>query len=252
MGGKRVIVLILLFAGIGAVLYIYGSGSKYFDFFGNSSSGDDSGHAGLDNLERAEYFIAQNKLDSATGYLNRVMALRIDSTVDTVQVDTARSLLRQIRQIEYLDSGTVYIGVLLAMQDREYENLLDHKMNQKILNHPQLNRIYLDKLYRKSRHNGRSGNGRSGDEPGPDSVQVISRRHQFAETIRNSFSTLGFEISVEITGADHSGLTLTAPEFDDTWFEKFESDSAMEEWHKMGFTRVEIKNNSGYAKVRTW
>jgi phage FluMu protein gp41 len=206
-------------------------------------------------IEKADRFIRQARLDSAGHYLDLVITRRNDSTISSPLLDTAEALRRQIKQISLLDTGNLYIGVLLNMADREYDDFLKGKYQKKYLGHPELNKLFLNKLYSKNQNWDQATSGSAAAAAGstPDeATQAINRRKEFAETIKNSFLNLGFDLTVEITGINSTKLILSAPEFDDGWFEKFESDSAMADWHNLGFQQIEIRGDSGYFKVKTW
>jgi hypothetical protein len=206
-------------------------------------------------LARVDNYIRQNQLDSAAFYLDRIIAQKNYVTHRTQLLDSAQALRWQIKQIGMLDTGNIYIGVLLNLSDREYEDFLNNKLNKRYLGHPELNRIYLNKLYANNRRGSQISGGSTLSAAGSSrhtSTDAIARRKEYAETIKNSFTELGFDISVEISGVDNARLILTAPEFNDEWFEKFESDSAMVEWHNLGFNQIEIRNNSGYSKTKSW
>jgi hypothetical protein len=206
-------------------------------------------------IEKADRFIRQDRLDSAGHYLDLIIARRNDSTMNARLVDTAQALRWQIRQIGLIDTGNLYVGVLLNMADQEYEDFLKGKYQKKYLGHPELNKLFLNKLYAKNQNWNQAGNG-SGTLPGgsaaDETTQGIILRKEFAEAMKSSFTNLGFDIDVEITGINSTKLILAAPEFNDDWFQKFESDSAMADWHHLGFQQVEIRGDSGYFKVKAW
>jgi len=255
---KFIVFLISLLVTATAVFIIYQQRSSWLQIFsGTDSRKGDSKifFAKLDN------FIRQNHLDSVSTYLDRAISQQKDKTAGFPSLDTLQSLHWQVKQIGLLDTGNIYIGILLNLSDREYENFLNNKLDKHFLGHPGLNRIYLNKLYQKNnryapnQNQAQSPGGSLLHSPGSSELSVSdasARRKEFAETIKKSFESLGFDITVELSGADNSVLILTAAEFNDEWFEKFESDSDMAEWHNLGFRQIEIRNNSGYTKIKSW
>jgi len=219
---------------------LYQQRPAWLNIFGTKSA-DDGKSAHL--IEKADKFIRQDRLDSAGHYLDLLLSRRGDSTVSPLLLDTAESLRRQIRQIGLLDSGDFYLRVLLNIPDRDYEDFLEGRYSKKYLGHQELNKLFLNKLHSKIL---RQDRGTGGAENSAD------QRKAYAEAIRNSFVNLGFDISVESGGTADTRLILSAPEFNDEWFEKFESDSAMADWHSMGFQQVEIRGGSDYIRVKSW
>jgi hypothetical protein len=206
-------------------------------------------------LEKADRFIRQRQLDSAGYYLDLIIDQRKDPALDSRLLDTAQALRWQIKQINLLDTGNIYVGILLRMADQEYEDFLNEKYTKRYLGHPDLNNLFLNKLYSKNQNRQQSSTGLEYPAAGSSKISAaesIAMRKELAETIKNSFVNLGFEITVGISGTENTHLILYAPEFNDEWFEKFENDSAMSEWHQFGFTQVEIRGDSGYVKVKTW
>jgi hypothetical protein len=239
--------LLLLVAGAGVLLYQ--QRSVWVNIFRTSSTTDRDQTAIL--FETADQYIRQGRLDSASHYLDMVTHQRNESADGSWIADSARALRWQIKQIGLLDTGNLYIGILLNMPDQEYEDFLKGIYHKKYLGHPDLNRLFLKKLSSKNQaweqNNGEVETALTDLKPAN-----AARRKEFAEAIKNSFVNLGFDIEVDISGTDSTRLILYADEFNDEWFDKFESDSAMSDWHRMGFQQVEIRGNSGYLKVKTW
>ena len=249
---KNILLIIVLVVLVTAAGLLYQKPRGWLNIF--RATTPDYGPSAI-LIEKADRFIRQDRLDSAGHYLDLIIARRNDSTLSSSLLDTAQALRWQIRQIGMLDTGNLYIGVLLNMADQDYEDFLNRKYQKKYLGHPELNKLFINKLYSKNQNRDQAGGG--SETPAADSspdqaAQAINLRKEFAETIKNSFSTLGFDIAVEITGINNTRLILSAAEFDDSWFEKFESDSAMADWHNLGFQQIEIRGDSGYFKVRTW
>ncbi len=249
---KNVLIFISLVVLVGAGWLLYQQRSAGFTFFRTTTP--DYGRSTI-LIEKADRFIQQNRLDSAGHYLDLIIAGRNDSTISSRLLDTAQALRWQIKQIGLLDTGNIYIGVLLNMSDQEYEDFLNKRYSKKYLGHPELNNLFLNKLYSKNQNWDQASTAAripaSGSSPGNETDAIVLRK-EFAETIKNSFLNLGFDITAEITGIDNTKLTLSAPEFNDEWFKKFESDSAMSEWHNLGFQQIEIRGDSGYFRVKTW
>ncbi len=249
---KNILIIIALVVLVTAAGLLYQQPCGWFNIF--RATAPDYGPSTI-LIEKADRFIRQDRLDSAGHYLDQIIAPGNDSIISSRLLDTAQALRWQIRQIGMLDTGNLYIGVLLNMADQEYEDFLNRKFQKKYLGHPELNKLFLKKLYSKNQNWDQAGSGSETPAAGstPDeTAQAINLRKEFAGTIKNSFSTLGFDIAVEITGINNTKLILSAAEFDDSWFEKFESDSAMADWHNLGFQQIEIRGDSGYFKVKTW
>lgn len=250
---KRLIIpaLILILVLMAGIYWIYTSNPSGFFYFHQDPRDKELSSY----MKKTGQFIQDNRLDSAANYLRLILARENDSTTDLKLVDSAHALQWQVKQIGLLDTGNIYIGILMQLNDQEYEDFLNRRLVKKYLGHPDLNRLFLEKLYRKSQPwdqtTPEAGNQSNSTVPSASGNPAQVRR-LLAESIKSSFSDLGFDISVEIKGEDSTKLVLIAPEFDDRWFEKFENDSDMAEWQHMGFTQVEIRNGSGYVKVKNW
>ena len=248
---KRVVISIFLLTLVMTAYWIYLNKPTWSDYFNR-----DPVKIKLNTyMKMTDQFIREDRLDSAGKYLDQMVTGEYDSLTNSRLIDSARALQWQIKQIGLLDTGNIYIGVLMQLNDQEYDDFLNSRLTKKYLGHPGLNRLFLQKLHYRSQpwdqtiHETDNLSSRTIQSNSKSPAQV---RRLFAESIKSSFINLGFDISVEITGRDSTTLILTAPEFDDVWFEKFESDSDMTEWHHSGFTQVEIRNDSGYVKVKTW
>ncbi len=79
-----------------------------------------------------------------------------------------------------------------------------------------------------------------------------STRVQYAKLLRNSYLDLGLDIKVRVSGKNKDRLTLTYVLFNDVWVRKLQTNGNPEEWHSMGFNRIDIKDGYDYYRYWTW
>jgi len=216
----------------------------YFLFFSQIfKSGEQEVHT--DNrMDTVELYITEGRIDSAYSLLQHI----ITQPKDARSYDSALSLQIQIQKIVLLELGGSHIDVLLQLTGEEYESLLKHTLKKRFLSNPVLNDYYVKKLYEKSIQDSDTTVLRYSDNPKPDKDEL----QEYARVLRDTYTDLGFEISVTVSGKDYNELVLRSPVFDDTWYAKFDSGGDLEAWHGFGFKRVQIENGAGFVRSKEW
>jgi hypothetical protein len=87
------------------------------------------------------------------------------------------------------------------------------------------------------------------EEPPNSDAEV---RRSYAAKLLETYTDLGFEISISVSGVSNERLTLSSPVFDDDWFSKFENGGDLEAWHTIGFKYIQIENGSGFVRSKEW
>jgi len=213
---------------------------SYFLFFSDITDNSVERQPLDSRMAVVELYINAGRIDSAYTLLQTV----INDTPDQLTYDSALSLQLQIQKIVLLDIPGKHTDALLELNSSEYELLQKNQLEKQFLSNPVLNEYYLNKLQQNTEYT----EVISKEQQKPD-AEV---RRSYASKLLKSYTDLGFEISINVSGASNERLTLISPVFDDDWFSKFEKGGDLDAWHTIGFEYIQIENGSGYVRSKKW
>lgn len=193
-----------------------------------------------DYMQKTQELIDSKNLDSAKTYLNLMLSKNNKSEL----YDSASVILKELKQLDELDIN-ISMKILFAMSDEEYQQFSNKTLKKNYLSHPRLNTYYVNKLYAESENWFK-------DNKDEHVVAKPGSRKYYESVLRNSFLELGYDIDVYVTGEHNQILILTSSFFDADWFQKFKTGGDMDEWHSLGFSRVEISDGKNFQQSDGW
>ena len=165
------------------------------------------------------------------------------------------SLKKQIFDYRERFSKEFLEKTLRDMEVDDYKLLCKKQLEKTYFNPEKVNEYFLELLY-KERLNRNRYIAEEKTREAKRKKEVVRtaalKRKQYQNQLRNSFLDNGFDINVHVTGADNKRLILIYPLFNDVWFRKMETNGSFDNWHEMGFNRVDIKDGYKYHKYMYW
>jgi hypothetical protein len=80
----------------------------------------------------------------------------------------------------------------------------------------------------------------------------VTIRKAYEQLLRNKYLDAGLDIHVQVTGRNNTRLILTFPLFNDVWFRKCETAGNFNEWHSVGFNRIDLTDGYDYNRYVYW
>lgn len=214
-------------------------------------------------MQRANELIKIENFDSSKSLLTLITLQETSFGRECILYDSAVKITWSIDKYIKWQKDERYKDVLINISESDYDELLNNNFYKSYIFHPYLDSLFIQTLYENRKERSYLLRHHEAEKKATRKVKwekvwqeklkaEADVRKVYGEKLRNSFLDEGLDIKVKVTGVNNTRLILTYVLFDDVWMRKMQTSGNFNEWHKIGFNRIDLKNGYDYNSYYYW